>query len=91
MIERYNGIVGQVPNMDYLLRRNPLWKFVPWLAPKNSLITKMALKEMDERKKLGTEQIDERKDLLSQLLSGHRKTPDRFGELDVFSVAHGAM
>lgn len=40
--QTYNGIVGQVPELDFLLRRNPLWQFVPWLSTKNALITRMA-------------------------------------------------
>ena len=89
----YDGIVGQVPFMDYLLRRNPMWQYIPPLATKNSLITRMALQEMDRRRPFketaGKEQ--DREDLLSQLIRGHLATPDKFGEGDVFAVSHGAM
>jgi cytochrome P450 len=92
----YNGIVGQVPELDHLLRRNPLWKLVPALNTKNALITKMALAEMDRRKPFQKdgrkdEMSADRKDLLQSLIEGHLKSPDKFGEGDVFAVAHGAM
>lgn len=90
----YNGIVGQVPELDHLLRRNPLWKLVPALNTKNALITKMALAEMERRRpfvKDGGDMTADRKDLLQSLIEGHLKSPDKFGEGDVFAVAHGAM
>ena len=96
--QTYNGIVGQVPELDFLLRRNPLWKFVPWLSTKNALITKMALEEMGRRRPfnkdtavLRTEKGDGRQDLMASLILGHLKDPEKFGEGDVFAVAHGAM
>lgn len=93
--QRYNGIVGQVPELDHLLRRNPLWKLVPALNTKNALITRMALQEMDQRrpfKSVVDEKFEpDRKDLLGSLIEGHLKTPEKFGEGDVFAVAHGAM
>ena len=87
----YNGIVGQVPFLDKFLRRNPLLPFLPFISGKRNLITRMALQELDIRKKMGHEQADERKDLLSQLLSAHRKDPEKFTEGDVFAISHGAM
>jgi cytochrome P450 len=94
--QRYNGIVGQVPELDYLLRRNPLWKFIPALSTKNAVITKLALAEMDRRKPFekyrgNTGTSIDRKDLLQSLIEGHLKSPDKFAEGDVFAVAHGAM
>ena len=89
-MQAYNGIVGQVPFLDHLLRRNPLWQYVPFLATKNALITRIALSEMDGRKKSGKNAVD-RKDLLSQLLTASQAQPDKFGDGDVFAVAHGAM
>lgn len=86
----YDGIIGQIPEWDFAFRRNPLWKFVPGLNPGKFLITRMALDEMDKRKKYGEKQID-RKDLLSQLLAANEKAPEAFKEGDVFAVAHGAM
>lgn len=95
--QRYNGIVGQMPELDYLLRRNPLWKFIPALDTKNALITRMALEEMGRRKPFDKESEgkwrggDGRQDLLASLIKGHLKDPEKFGEGDVFAVAHGAM
>jgi hypothetical protein len=93
----YNGIVGQVPELDHLLRRNPLWQFVPWLSTKNALITRMALEEMARRQPFDKENGgllrsgDGRQDLMASLIQGHLKDPEKFGEGDVFAVAHGAM
>jgi len=89
----YNGLVGQVPFLDHFLRRNPLWNYIPFLSTKNALITRMALDEMDKRRPFGTTASKEtdRKDLLGSLIKGHEANPDRFGEGDVFAVAHGAM
>ncbi len=95
--QTYNGIVGQVPELDYLLRRNPLWQFVPWLSTKNALITRMALEEMARRQPFDKDNGgllrsgDGRQDLMASLIQGHLKDPERFGEGDVFAVAHGAM
>lgn len=95
--QRYNGIVGQVPFLDHFLRRNPLWKLVPALDTKNALITRMALEELERRKPFDKESEgkwrggDGRQDLLASLIKGHLKDPQRFGEGDVFAVAHGAM
>lgn len=95
--QAYNGIVGQVPELDYLLRRNPLWKFIPALSTKNALITRMALEEMDHRRPFDKESAgllrtgDGRQDLMASLIQGHLKDQERFGEGDVFAVAHGAM
>lgn len=86
----YDGIVGQIPEWDYLFRQNPLKKLVPWFNGSHILITRMALEEMAKRKKSGTNELD-RKDLLSSLLAAHEKVPDVFGEGDVFAIAHGAM
>jgi hypothetical protein len=95
--QMYNGIVGQVPELDYVLRRNPLWRFVPWLSTKNALITRMALEERARRQPFDKDNGgllrsgDGRQDLMASLIQGHLKDPQRFGEGDVFAVAHGAM
>ncbi|KXT12738.1 hypothetical protein AC579_8915 [Pseudocercospora musae] len=86
----YDGIIGQIPEWDFAFRRNPLWKLIPSLNTANFLITRMALQEMDQRKKLGSKELG-RKDLLSQLFAAHEKAPDVFTEGDVFAVAHGAI
>ncbi|KAK5126560.1 hypothetical protein LTR85_009494 [Meristemomyces frigidus] len=86
----YDGVIGQIPEWDFAFRRNPLWKFVPWLSTSNFLITRMALDEMGKRKKYGSKEID-RKDLLSSLIAAREKAPEQFKEGDVFAVAHGAI
>ncbi|RYP66847.1 hypothetical protein DL771_007569 [Monosporascus sp. 5C6A] len=96
-MQRYNGIVGQVPELDYLLRRNPLAKLIPALDPSNSLITRIAQEEMSKRRPFEVEKegkgssSDGREDLLASLIRGHLKDPEKFGEGDVFAVAHGAI
>lgn len=93
----YNGIVGQVPELDHLLRRNPLWKIIPALNTGNAPITRIALAELARRKPFTKDtegQLksgDGRQDLLASLIKGHLKDPEKFSEGDVFAVAHGAM
>ena len=95
--QTYNGIVGQVPELDLLLRRNPLWQFIPWLSTKNALITRMALEEMARRQPFDKDSAgllrtgDGRQDLMASLIQGHLKDPERFREGDIFAVAHGAI
>jgi hypothetical protein len=95
--QKYNGIVGQMPELDHLLRRNPLWQFIPWLSTKNALITRMALEEMARRQPFDKDNGgllrsgDGRQDLMASLIQGHLRDPERFREGDVFAVAHGAM
>lgn len=87
--QTYNGIVGQVPWWDYMLRRNPLWQFVPFLATKNALVTRTALGQLEKRKN-GGEKV-EYKDLLNSLIVAQRENPDKLGHGDVFAIAHGAI
>lgn len=95
--QRYNGIVGQVPILDYFLRRNPLWKLIPMLDVRNALITRMAFEEVGRRQPFEKESEgkwkggDGRRDLLASLINGHLKDPQRFSKGDVFAIAHGAM
>lgn len=88
-VQWYDGIVGQIPEWDFVFRRNPVWKLIPGWDPSNFLITRMALQEVEKRKRLGKQW--DRKDLLSQLIAAHEKAPHAFGKGDVFAVAHGAM
>lgn len=97
-IQTYNGIVGQVPELDRVLRRNPLWKLIPALDPGNTLITRIALEELAKRKPFRKGDVesgdgtgDDRRDLLGSLIKGHLKDGSGFSEGDVFAVAHGAM
>ncbi|KAK1718159.1 hypothetical protein CaCOL14_010433 [Colletotrichum acutatum] len=95
--QAYNGIVGQVPWVDLLLRRNPLWNLFPTLNNKNAPITRIALSEMERRRPFDKESEgklrndDGRQDLLASLIKGHLKDTERFTEGDVFAVAHGAI
>ncbi|KAK3715094.1 hypothetical protein LTR37_007304 [Vermiconidia calcicola] len=86
----YDGIIGQIPEWDFMFRRNPIRKYLPSLNTENFLITRMALEEIEKRRKVGSTVL-ERKDLLSQLFAAHEKAPDKFGQGDVFAVAHGAI
>jgi hypothetical protein len=89
-VQWYDGIIGQIPEWDFVFRRNPLAKFLPGMGSSKSLITRMALEELEKRKKYGEKVID-RKDLLSQLMAANEKAPETFREGDVFAIAHGAM
>ncbi|EOD50259.1 putative cytochrome p450 protein [Neofusicoccum parvum UCRNP2] len=88
--QQYNGTVGQLPALDLLLRRNPLWRAAQKLYPgAQPLVTRIALEELRKRRSGGA--TTERKDLLGQLLKANEAFPDRFGEGDVFAVTHGAI
>ncbi|KAI2613415.1 cytochrome P450 [Hypoxylon sp. NC1633] len=95
--QKYNGIVGQIPEIDCLLRRNPLWKMIPALNPENALVTRIAREEMKKRRPFEVERdgkgasSDGREDLLSSLIKGHLKDKTKFHEGDIFAVAHGAI
>ncbi|KAI0835183.1 cytochrome P450 [Hypoxylon sp. FL0890] len=95
--QKYNGIVGQIPEIDCLLRRNPLWKWIPAFDPSNALITRIARDEMQKRRPFDKERDgkgaggDGREDLLSSLIRGHLKDKEKFHEGDIFAVAHGAI
>ncbi|KAI1086184.1 cytochrome P450 [Rostrohypoxylon terebratum] len=95
--QKYNGIVGQIPEIDCLLRRNPLWRWIPAFNPENALITRIARDEMRKRRPFEVDRdgkgagSDGREDLLSSLIKGHLKDPVKFHEGDIFAVAHGAI
>lgn len=95
-MQKYNGIIGQIPFLDNFGRRNALLPYIG-LGPSASLITRMALQEMESRQPFDKESEgkwrggDGRQDLLASLIKGHLKDPDKFGVGDVFAVAHGAM
>ncbi|KAI1469876.1 cytochrome P450 [Daldinia caldariorum] len=95
--QKYNGIIGQVPEFDCLLRRNPLWRWIPALDPNNAVITRIAREEMKKRRPFEIERDgkvasgDGREDLLSSLIKGHLKDKTKFHEGDIFAVAHGAI
>lgn len=95
-IQWYDGVIGQIPPLDYLFRRNPLLPYLPsFLQPKPILIARMAIGEVMKRKasveQRGSAYVDERADLLGQLMEAHARNPDKFTELNVIAVAFAAM
>ncbi|RYC58873.1 hypothetical protein CHU98_g7352, partial [Xylaria longipes] len=95
--QKYNGIIGQIPELDIFLRRNPICKYIPALDPANNLITRIAKEEMAKRRPFEIEREgkgaggDGREDLMASLIKGHLKDPQKFHEGDIFAVAHGAI
>ncbi|TGJ80519.1 hypothetical protein E0Z10_g8247 [Xylaria hypoxylon] len=95
--QKYNGIIGQIPEFDIFLRRNPICKYIPALDPGNNLITRIAREEMAKRRPFAVEREgkgaggDGREDLMASLIKGHLKDPQKFHEGDIFAVAHGAI
>ena len=87
----YNGVVGQIPELRYLLLNNPVWQYLQLHVFKPPYLTQMALGEVERRKKSDGFYLSERKDLLGQLMQAHSANPERFSELDVFAISHGAM
>lgn len=86
----YNGLVGQVPWVDHLFRRNPLWQLIPFLSTKNALITRTALGQLDQRNNPRGEKTEYR-DLLNSLIEAQKQHPEALGPGDVFAIAHGAI
>ncbi|KAI1751557.1 cytochrome P450 [Xylaria castorea] len=95
--QKYNGIIGQIPELDIFLRRNPICKYIPALDPANNLITRIAKEEMAKRRPFEIEREgkgaggDGREDLMASLIKGHLKDSKKFREGDIFAVAHGAI
>ncbi|OAP65103.1 hypothetical protein AYL99_01075 [Fonsecaea erecta] len=92
-VQWYDGIVGQVPELRHVLRESPVFQYLlTLLSPPQ--VTQMALGEIAKRKKNKTDGFflePDRRDLLGQLMEGSARDPSRFSEMDVFSVAHGAI
>ncbi|KAJ9602591.1 hypothetical protein H2200_012784 [Cladophialophora chaetospira] len=90
-VQWYDGIIGQIPEFRHVLRESPIVQYlISILSPPQ--ITQMALAEIAKRKKTGGFFLEpERKDLLGQLMQGQAKDSSKFSEMDVFSVAHGAI
>jgi len=86
----YNGIVGQVPWLDHILRRNPLWHLVPFLSTKNALVTRTAMGQLEKRLSSEGAKV-EYKDLLNSLIVAQKEHPEALGPGDVFAIAHGAI
>ena len=89
-VQTYDGIVGQIPILDYFLRRAPYWDYLPFVtALGNNHVTRTALSQLAAREN-GTAVVD-RRDLLSMLLESHEKDREKFNKDSVFAVAHGAI
>ncbi|KAL9088007.1 MAG: hypothetical protein Q9165_006348 [Trypethelium subeluteriae] len=88
----YDGLIGQVPWMNYFLRLNPLKPYIPFMGvSKPTLITRLAREELRKREQEGADLEVNQQDLMGQLLKAHAGSPDKFSKADVFSVAHGAI
>ena len=91
-VQWYDGIIGQVPELRHVLRESPLFQYIIFSILSPPQLTRMALGEVSKRKSTGANFLEpERRDLLGQLMEGSAKDPSKFSEMDVFSVAHGAM
>ncbi|OAL28580.1 hypothetical protein AYO22_02774 [Fonsecaea multimorphosa] len=90
--QRYNGLVGQMPEMRHLLRENPVLQLLMQLLRPRK-VAQMALKEIERRKESsgGFYVSSSKKDLLGQLLEASAKYPGKLSDWDVFSVAQGAI
>lgn len=89
-VQVYDGIVGQIPFMDYFLRRAPYWDYLPFVQPLGgNYITRTALAQLSKREASNVK-VD-RRDLLSMLQEQHEKDPQKFDKDSVFAVAHGAI
>ena len=86
----YNGIVGQVPWLDHVLRRNPLCNLVPFMSTKNALVTRTAMGQLAKRQSPEGAKIEYR-DLLNSLIVAQKEHPEALGPGDVFAIAHGAI
>lgn len=87
--QKYNGIVGQIPWVDYLFRRNPIRNWLPFVSSKNALVTRIARGEIEKRQLARGE--GGRPDILGSLLQVHEKDPQRLTYGDVFAITHGNM
>lgn len=90
-VQWYDGIVGHVPELDILLRNNPLRPYLPFWKPQPTTMTKIAVQELGKRKQPDGSYDSSGIDLLAELLRAHEANPDNFSVNDVFSIAHGAV
>lgn len=90
-VQWYDGIVGQIPEFDALLRNNPLRPYLPFGKPQPTTMTRIAIEELEKRKQPNGSYDSTGIDLLAELLRAHDGNKDKFSLDDVFSIAHGAM
>jgi len=89
-VQTYDGIIGQIPWLDYILRRAPYWDRLPFVKPLgNNIMTRSALKALSDREEGRVK--PQGRDLLDQLLEAHAKDQEKFTKGDVFAIAHGAI
>ncbi len=48
-VQWYDGIVGQVAELDILFRNNPLRPYLPFWKPSPTTMTKIAVQELEKR------------------------------------------
>lgn len=86
-----SGIIGQIPASDRLTRRNPLWKYVPFLPEnKAGIFFDTANSMLSEYQKPDSKKKDS-KSLLKSLLESHQLNPDKFSMDDVLAISMGAV
>jgi hypothetical protein len=90
-VQWYDGIVGQIPEFDILLRNNPLRPYLPFWKPEPTTMTKIAVQELEKRKQPDGTYDSSGIDLLAELLRAHEGNKEKFSVNDVFSIAHGAV
>ncbi|KAL2428954.1 Cytochrome P450 monooxygenase cicH [Exophiala dermatitidis] len=90
-VQWYDGIVGHIPELDILLRNNPLRPYLPVFKPSLTTMSKIAIEELARRKQPDGNYNSEGIDLLAELLRAHEGNAETFSINDVFSIAHGAV
>lgn len=90
-VQLYDGIIGHVPELDAFLRNNPLRAYLPFCKPSPTTMTKIAVEELENRRRPDGGYDSSGIDLLAELLRAHDANPEKFGVDDVFSIAHGAV
>lgn len=90
-VQWYDGIVGQIPEFDILLRNNPLRPYLPFWKPEPTTMTRIAIEELEKRKQNDGSYDSAGIDLLAELLRAHEGNAEKFSVNDVFSIAHGAV
>lgn len=90
-VQWYDGIIGQIPEFDILLRNNPLRPYLPFWKPTPTTMTRIAVEELGKRQQPDGTYDSAGIDLLAELLRAHEGNADKFSVNDVFSIAHGAV
>lgn len=89
-IQTYDGIIGQIPWLDFILRVVPYWVELPFITPMAQIhVTETVLRQLKARKD-GTAVVEWR-GLLSQLFEANEEHPEKFSDESIFAAAHGAI